>query len=316
MRPQPSTCAIEDDGSLRCWGDDEHGQVGNGGPFDQSEFPPGVEFEFPPASARTEITRAHDWTSVDGGATHTCAIRSTGKLYCWGADDSGQLGDGGANTDVSSPVRITTVDGWRSVSAGGSHTCAIRYSGKLYCWGSDTSGQVGDGSQIGADRPRQITNATDWRSVSAGGNHTCAVRSTGKLYCWGADESGQVGDGSLTGATSPRQIATATDWKMVAAGGQHSCAIRSVGKLHCWGSDQDGQLGDGGTNSNSSWPKQVGTWTGWTSVSAGEAHTEATYRPDELYAWGSDDHYQLGTRDAGNQPGMVGYEIAPGDGND
>ena len=107
----------------------------------------------------------------------------------------------------ASPASASLATDWTTVSAGGGHTCAIRSVGKLYCWGSDVYGQVGNGATTGdVTSPVQITSATDWKSVSAAG-HTCAIRSTGKLYCWGDDSNGQVGNGATTGnVTEPHQV--------------------------------------------------------------------------------------------------------------
>ena len=106
----------------------------------------------------------------------------------------------------ASPASASLATDWTTVSAGAGHTCAIRSTGKLYCWGNDASGQVGNGASTGnVTSPAQITSATDWQTVGAGANDTCAVR--GKLYCWGGDGDGQVGNGAPTGnVTSPQQV--------------------------------------------------------------------------------------------------------------
>ena len=146
---------------------------------------------------------------------------------------------------VASPAAAAS--GWTSLSSGGFHTCGIR-GGRIYCWGRDNFGQLGDGT-AGESRavPALIASgATDWTSVSAGGFHTCATR-VGRVACWGSDGNGALGDGTA-GATpdpSPGLIASgATDWKRVDTGFLHTCAIRAT-LLACWGSDADGQLGDG-----------------------------------------------------------------------
>src|SRR4029079_17347807 len=125
-----------------------------------------------PASA----SLATDWTTVSAGNGHTCAIRSVGKLYCWGNDDSGQVGNGAPTGNVTSPHQITSATDWKTVSAGATHTCAIRSVGKLYCWGYDGSGQVGNGAPTGnVTSPHQITSATDWKTVSGGVGHTGGI---------------------------------------------------------------------------------------------------------------------------------------------
>ncbi len=140
---------------------------------------------------------ATNWIRVDTGDYHTCAIRTTGRLYCWGTDFAGQLGDGGTNADQTTPTLVAGgATNWTTVTAGLSHTCARRATGRLYCWGHDESGQLGT-SGPNADRttPAPVAgSATNWTALTTGDDHTCARRATGRLYCWGSDESGQLGD--------------------------------------------------------------------------------------------------------------------------
>ena len=271
------TCAIRSVGKLYCWGYDFDGQLGNGAPTDDVTSP-------------TQITSATDWKTVSAGQDHTCAIRSVGKLYCWGADGGGQIGNDDLVGDVISPQQITSATDWKTVEAGDGFTCAIRSVGKLYCWGADGNGQLGNGPGGDSTIPIQITSATDWKAVSAGNNHTCAVR--GKLYCWGYDGTGQVGNGDATSTDviAPAQITSATDWKAVSAGDSHTCAVR--GKLYCWGDDTYSQLGNGATTGMRTSPKQITSATDWKTVGAGFSHTCAVR--GKLYCWGDDGGGQVG----------------------
>lgn len=251
---------------------------------------------------------ATDWASVSAGATHTCAIR-VGKLYCWGRDQNEQLGDGAGQINVSSPKQITAATDWKTVSAGAIHTCAIRSTGKLYCWGGDDSGQLGNGPANGgtpSTSPQQITSATDWTSVDAGRQHTCAIR-VGKLYCWGFDGDGRLGNGAgLASQQAPQQITAATDWKSVSAGSFHTCAIRSTGKLYCWGWDDTGEIGNGpASTAQVDAPQQITTATDWTRVSTGGEFTCALRSTGKLYCWGDNFHGQVGNGTDG------GYVSAP-----
>ena len=239
-----------------------------------------------------------DWVSVTAGGNHTCGIRSSGRLYCWGQDFYGQLGDGGANTNRAAPVEVAggRTD-WVSVTAGGNHTCARTAGKRSFCWGSGLHGQLGD-NQIGSERAAPVEVAggrTDWVSVTAGGNHTCARTATRRLYCWGSDASGQVGDsGANTNRAAPRQVyGGRTDWVSVTAGGNHTCARTTARRLYCWGSDASGQVGDSGANTNRAAPVQVaGRFADWVSVTAGGNHTCARTRA--VYCWGYDYFGQVG----------------------
>jgi alpha-tubulin suppressor-like RCC1 family protein len=240
---------------------------------------------------------ASGWTSLSSGGSHTCGIRN-GRIYCWGNDASGQLGDGTAGGARAVPAQISSgATDWTSVSAGSNHTCATRV-GRVACWGSDQYGQLGDGTS-GAE-PDAVPNliasgATDWKSVSAGGNHTCAVR-IGRVACWGHDQSGQLGDGTAAGTAdaSPGFIASgASDWTSVSAGGGHTCAIRSK-RVACWGDDSTGQLGDGTSGGSDPSPGLIASGAAdWTSVSAGGFHTCAT-RVGRVACWGYDAYGALG----------------------
>jgi alpha-tubulin suppressor-like RCC1 family protein len=142
---------------------------------------------------------ATNWQAVSAGSFHTCAVRTTGVAWCWGADFQGALGNGAPGTSRFSPGKVGgPVTDWRVINAGGLHTCARRATGHLYCWGLDGEGQVGDGGPNLAELPLPTMvggGATDWLTVDGGGLHTCARTSTRRAYCWGDDDEGQVGDG-------------------------------------------------------------------------------------------------------------------------
>ena len=282
------TCGIRTSGRLYCWGDDSQGQLGNGGANVDRMVPGQV------AGGGT------NWTAVSAGFMHTCARRSTGRLYCWGDDVVGQLGDDGRVQDRNTPIEVQgRATDWTAFSAGASHTCALKQNGRLYCWGYDLDGQLGNG---GADSsstiPVQVAgNATNWRTVTAGYSHTCAVRTNGRLFCWGLDDHGQVGDGGTYSHRSvPVRIGAGTNWRSVAAGWSHTCGLRAPGRLFCWGADDAGQVGNGGPGTANQ-PRPVAVLsalTDWTAVTAGTAHTCARRANGRLYCWGWDDNGQVG----------------------
>ena len=244
--------------------------------------------------------RATDWTSVSAGVGHTCAIKTNGRLYCWGYDVDGQLGNGGADTEAPFPVQVAgNATNWASVSAGYSHTCAVRTNGRLFCWGRDDHGQVGDGGP-NAHRsvPVRVGGATDWLEVAAGWSHTCGRRAPGRLYCWGADDAGQVGNGGPGTSDQPRPVAVLSalsDWRAVSAGTGHTCARRANDHLFCWGWDGSGELGDGAPNNNESIPVEVfGSRSDWATIEIGGEHSCARRRFGRIFCWGHDDQGQLG----------------------
>lgn len=154
-----------------------------------------------------------DWTAVSTGGYHVCGRRSNARLYCWGDDLDGAVGDGGAGVDRASPVLVAGgFVNWVSVSAGLTHTCARRGNGRLYCWGSDGYGQAGTGANDGIDNPTPtlvVGGATDWSTATIGNLHVCGRRANNRIYCWGYGFFGQRGDGqsgSSAGQPTPTEI--------------------------------------------------------------------------------------------------------------
>jgi alpha-tubulin suppressor-like RCC1 family protein len=201
-------------------------------------------------------------TEVQAGRYHTCA-RSGGDLYCWGHNGSGRLGDG-TTTSRSRATLIDVLGDVEAITLGGSHTCTITRTTVLgmtlfpvYCWGSNTAGQLGIGSTTSQSTPallRALSSQTI--QVDAGEGHSCARISAGGVLCWGNNDFGQLGDGGTANRTTPTVIAGLTDVASIAAGDHHTCAVMTDGSLRCWGCNTDGQLGDG-TNSHRGTPTRV-----------------------------------------------------------
>lgn len=268
-----------------------------------------------PAPSRADTEGGADWAQVSSGYYHTCGVRTTGRLYCWGQGTRGQLGTGGTgNTSVPTEVSGAATN-WKSVSAGSAWTCAIRTNGTLWCFGRDDFGQLGNGPG-GGDvlTPVQVGTATDWKSVSAGlGETTCGRRANKRVYCWGRDNNGQVGNGPAgsSNVERPTVVGTNADWTMVSTGGYHTCGRRSNGRVYCWGDDQDGAVGDGGgaPGTDRSSPTQVaGAHADWTSVTSGITHSCGRRSSGRLYCWGSDIRQGLG-----NGGGSTASKFAPGE---
>ena len=140
--------------------------------------------------------------------------------------------------------------------AGGSHTCAVRADGTVACWGDNSYGQLGDGTNVDSTAPVAVTGIANAISISSGFNYTCAARSDNSVACWGANGSGQLGDGTIVDSSIPVTVTGLTNATSVAAGSSHTCAVRSDDSVACWGANGSGQLGDG-TNTESSAPVTV-----------------------------------------------------------
>ena len=229
------------------------------------------------------------YNNVSAGANHGCAL-STGKLYCWGQNSYGQLGDGDVNPS-NLPEKISLYDDWSTLDLGNNHSCAIR-SGILYCWGANSSGQLGLGGNTDVLIPTAVAFGSNWDKISLKNDHGCGIES-GKLYCWGQNSSGQLGVGDQINKNLPTLVNSDTHWSYVSSGGNHSCAINS-GELYCWGDNQYGQIGNGnyGTTKILN-PTKVGGYNDWTKVSLGTSHT-CGIRAGSLYCWGRNNGGQIG----------------------
>jgi alpha-tubulin suppressor-like RCC1 family protein len=239
---------------------------------------------------RQEITSNTNWKQIAGGQSHTAAIKTDGTLWCWGFNSTGQLGDNTITARSTPRQEITSSTNWKQVAGGVSHTAAIKTDGTLWCWGINSSGQLGDNTLVSRSTPRQeITSSTNWKQVSGGQSHTAAIKTDGTLWCWGFNAYGQIGDNTF-GATSrstPRQeITSSTNWKQVSGGFYHTAAIKTDGTLWVWGQNATGQIGDN-TNASRSTPRQeITSSTNWKQVAGGFFHTAAIKTDGTLWCWG------------------------------
>lgn len=277
-----SSCALRRNGHIVCWGDDVYGQLGDGtqGRGNIRDVP-------------VSVVGVQDATQVAAGGLTTCALRSGGRVACWGYNGSGTVGDG-TNEERLAPTWVINLRRATQISAGSGFNCALRDSGRVSCWGFNLYGQLGLGNTTRSLSPVFVAFLRNAVQVAAGYNHTCALRSNVRVACWGYNAVGQLGDGTTTDRLTPVTVSHLSDATQVAAGGDFTCAVRASGRVACWGSNNNGQLGDG-TTTDRSRPTTVRDILDATQVALGLAHACAL-RADgrRVSCWGRNQEGQLG----------------------
>jgi len=226
------------DGKVYAWGANGYGQLGDGTLTDRTR---------PVAVGAGEIPSGVMITEVRAGRDHSLGLGSDGKVYAWGRNASGQLGDGTVESR-SQPVAVLVGSvRYSGLAAGRFHSLALATDGKVYGWGGNGFGQLGNGSTDNQLEPVWASGlSVSARSVSAGWVHSVVLGVDGKAYSWGGNASGQLGDGTV----EERSVAVAVvgisgDLKSVVAGGEYSLGLGEDGVVYGWGSNESGQLGDG-----------------------------------------------------------------------
>ncbi len=277
------TCALTTAGGVKCWGDNRYGQLGDGTTIQRST----------PVDVVGLASRA---AAIAAGYRHACALLTAGGVKCWGHNGSGQLGDG-TTTNRLTPVDVAGLaSGAATIAAGGDHTCALLTAGGVKCWGSNGSGQLGDGTTTDRSTPVDVAGlASGVATIAAGYGYTCALLTAGGVKCWGRNWAGQLGDGSTTQRNTPVDVAgLASGVAAIAAGWSHTCALLTAGGVKCWGLNWYGQLGDGTTFERSTPVDVAGLASEAAAIAAGYGHTCALLTSGGVKCWGANGVGQLG----------------------
>ena len=327
--------AVSSDGNAYAWGYNHDGQLGDGTTTSRSTP---ARVRKPDRNTYPDLPEDFTYVQVSGGAGHSLALGSDGNVYAWGYNYSGQLGDG-TTTDRHTPVRVKTPDRktypdlpadftYVQVSTGSWHSLALGSDGNAYAWGSNRSGQLGDGTTTNRYTPVRVKTPDrntypdlpkdfTYVQVSAGHDHSLALGSDGNAYAWGYNNLGQLGDRTTTSRYTPVRVRTPDRSKypdlpkdftylQVSAGVDHSLALGSDGNAYAWGYNSEGQLGNGTTSYNarttpvrvktpdrSKYPDLPEDFT-YVQVSGGADHSLAVGSDDKVWAWGCNWYGQLG----------------------
>ena len=316
------TCALLEDGQVKCWGGGATGALGNGSAEASIGDEPGeMGVDLPAVDLGSDRVAV----AVTAGSYHTCALLEGGSVVCWGQNDQGQLGDGTTANRGDEPaemgdalplVDLPTGRTAVSISAGSFVTCALLDNGSVVCWGAGADGALGNGSpdDVG-DGPGEMGDdlvAVDLgtgrtaRSISAGAGVTCAVLDDATVKCWGLNNRGQLGTPGVAGpvgdgpgemgdALPAVDLGTGRTALGVAVGSTHVCALLDGGDLKCWGEGRFGGLGQGstagfglvaGSMGVALPPIDLGTGLSALAVSAGQWFTCAVVDDGSLKCWG------------------------------
>ena len=277
------SAALRADGSLWTWGWNGYGQLGDNT----------VNIGNTVANKNTPTRIAWDkkFIAVAAGSHSTYAIRTDGSLWSWGANVSGELGNGTV-TESHVPAQAGAALDWRSVTAGWNFAMAIKNDGSLWAWGENDYGRLGyaiTGGNINQPIPKLVGSSTDkWKLAVGGYSRSAGIKEDGSLWLWGTSAWGQLGDGTTTDAAFPKQIMIGSTWKTVAIGFLHTLAIRDDGTLWAWGYQGNGRLGNGvDLPASILTPKQIGSDKNWRSVGAGDRCSAAIKTDGSLWYWGT-----------------------------
>lgn len=306
-------CVRLKDSTVRCWGANRDGQLGDETTVTRSE-PTEVQM-------LTDVAQL----ALGGGdrSGHSCALDGGGEVHCWGLNDRGQLGDATRESRLQ-PVELALTD-VRTLAAGTAHTCAANERGRVYCWGLATSGQLGaelpDGftsKPVGNDEgiavPSPVDGLGDVVALSLGREHSCALDEAGAVYCWGGTNA------QLTGrATEPRAVPNRIDdlpeATAIASGLRHDCALIRTGSVWCWGDNGYGQLGRANETAEVGGfaPGPIDDIGDAIAVASGWYHACVITKDGHVWCWGRNHQGQLGDgtkEDRATPVEVVGVEDA------
>lgn len=281
---------LREDGTLWAWGARAYGQIGDGSITGNQTTPkqvPGGPF-----------------ASMAAGKYHALALKADGSLWAWGLNGNDQLGyntllaTGKTYSAVPVPVYNEGIQ-WVAVNAGYYVSQALDVNGRLYSWGFNNEGTVGNGTWSRQDRPvREYLGKSDWVRTAGGYMHSAAVDGQGRLYTWGFNAQGQLGvnPSTLPGSNRPDWNVDHA-WVTIAAGQDYTAGILKDGRLFAWGSNSAGQLGTstdlGGIHPDPI--QEVSFGSDWVDVQPGSDFALAMREDGTVWGWGSNTYGQLGT---------------------
>jgi alpha-tubulin suppressor-like RCC1 family protein len=245
----------------------------------------------------------YTWKSFSCGYFFTCGIETHGTLWCWGNNSHGELGYGFDAMYETTPMLVNFDIDWSFVSAGERFACALKTDGKMWCWGQNIYGQLGNGKSISTYYSPNNFNDYTWNALDLGERSACGIRSDNSLWCWGYNNEGQLGNPLFTQDRSRIHLEVIDDnvsgsqWTDIFAFHRFICGTRDDYSLWCWGSNDYYQLGAGELGQLSRSPVKVtdtASGSKWNRVVPGYIHTCGIRDDGTLWCWGHNKYGQLG----------------------
>jgi alpha-tubulin suppressor-like RCC1 family protein/pimeloyl-ACP methyl ester carboxylesterase len=307
------TCVIWDAGSVKCWGANAFGQLGNG--------------TTTPSQTPVVVSGITNAVELKAGSFHVCARLADNTVKCWGLGLNGQLGNN-AKLNSSVPVTASGITNAISLGVGGKHSCVVLSGGTAKCWGRGNSNEIGDGGLTDRAVPTTVSSLTGATAIIAGGfvdtggtdyGHSCALISGGTAKCWGNNGYGQCGTNQnsiFAGLPLPANTATAvyqlTGATQLTSNGAHTCALLSTGAMKCWGANTNGQLGNGATSTKANnAPVNVSSITNAVEASVGYLHSCARFSDKTVKCWGYNHDGNVGNGATALGPNYTDNVTAP-----
>ena len=262
------TCGLNISNHAWCWGNNVYGQLGDGDTTTVSLVP-------------TLVSDSLRFLQLSAGFEHSCAVTIDSLAYCWGRNESGQLGDG-TPTDRNRPTPVAGGLKFVQVGTRQDHSCGVTADSLAYCWGRNDLGELGDSTNTPRPTPTLVAGGLRFGQISVG-LHTCGITRGNAAYCWGRDVEGQLGDGSpVYHRDAPTLVVGGLSFLSISAGDFHTCALTTTQAAYCWG--------QGWANS----PAAVPGALAFAELDAGGSHTCGTTMANVGYCWGDNTYGKLG----------------------